>query len=184
MADRPSGGADLTARRFMVGVAAPLGLVALAYGLWWASDRLGHVGPFDRATFGWMVVIPIWLAAPVVAGFLWSRLDDGQDWLAALLVAVLVGVPAAVLFWQAATDVDCAYGPTRTPADWFLPSVVLGVVVGGGLALSGMLATVPAKARRLWWTIVAGVGTELAMVFVAIMTVAPFLGPMCNRPTG
>ncbi|MBA2373099.1 MAG: hypothetical protein H0V74_02700, partial [Chloroflexi bacterium] len=40
------------------GTAVPLALVALAYALWWLSDRLGYIGPLDRAAFGWAVVIP------------------------------------------------------------------------------------------------------------------------------
>jgi hypothetical protein len=61
--------------RFLVAAAAPLAIVALAYALWWISDRLLDIGPLDRAAFGWAVVIPIWLAAPIVAGFIWSRLS-------------------------------------------------------------------------------------------------------------
>ncbi len=61
--------------RYVAAVLVPLALVGLAYVLWWISDRLLYVGPLDRAAFGWVVVVPVWIAAPVAAGFVWRTLD-------------------------------------------------------------------------------------------------------------
>ncbi len=54
--------------RLGLGIAAPFGVVALAYALWWISDRLLYIGPFDRVSFGRAVVVPVWVMTAVVAG--------------------------------------------------------------------------------------------------------------------
>lgn len=87
--------------RLGLGVAAPLATVAVAYGLWWISDRLLYVGPLDRAAFGWAVVVPVWAMSPVVAGFVWRRLTPRSTTLAAVTVGLVVSSVAAVLFWLA-----------------------------------------------------------------------------------
>jgi len=46
---RPAGWLSLG---FVAGVVAPLAVAAAAYVLWWVSDQLLYIGPFDRAAFG------------------------------------------------------------------------------------------------------------------------------------
>ncbi len=170
--------------RFAVGVAVPVLVVALAYILWWVSDRLGDIGPFDRAAFGWSVVIPVWLAAPVAAGFVWHRLGDHHNGLTAGMFGTLIGGVAAALFWMAVADPACETGPTRVPAEWVVPSLVLGAAIGGGLAFSALVASRTFQHGRLWQAVVLGAGTELTIVFVAILVAGILLqGPGCQRPT-
>ena len=165
------------------GTAVPLGLVALAYALWWVSDRLLYIGPLDRAAFGWAVVIPVWLAAPIAAGFAWRGLTARASRLAAVVVGSVIAGVAAVLFWQSVAYPDCAYGATHTPADWALPSLVLGLVIGGGLAISALIASKFVRQGRLWTAVVLGAGTEIVMVFGAILVAGMMLlGPGCQRP--
>jgi hypothetical protein len=166
-----------------MGVAVPLGLVALAYALWWMSDRLLYIGPLDRAAFGWAVVIPVGLAAPVAAGFAWRGLSARASNIAAAVVGTVVAGVAAVLFWQSVAYPGCASGATHAPADWVLPSLVLGAVIGGGLAVSGLIASRFARQGRLWTAAVLGAGTEIVMVFAAIIVAGMMLlGPGCQRP--
>jgi hypothetical protein len=165
------------------GTAVPLGLVALAYVLWWLSDRLLYVGPFDRAAFGWAVVIPVWLAAPVAAGFAWRGLRSSTRNIMALVVGALVAGVAAVLFWQSVAYPNCEYGATHTPAEWILPSLVLGAVIGGGLAISALVTSATVRQGRPWLAVVVGAGTEVVMVFAAILVAGMMLlGPGCQRP--
>lgn len=165
------------------GTAVPLGLVALAYALWWVSDRLLYIGPLDRAAFGWAVVIPVWLAAPIAAGFAWRGLTARASRLAAVVVGSVIAGVAAVLFWQSVAYPDCAYGATHTPADWVLPSLVLGLVIGGGLAISALLTSRFVHQGRPWRAVVLGAGTETVMVFAAILVAGMMLlGPGCQRP--
>ncbi len=169
--------------RFALGVAVPVALVALAYALWWISDRLLYIGPLDRATFGWAVVIPVWLAAPVAAGFAWRGLTSWTRNVAALVVGALVAGVAAVLFWQSVAYPTCEYGATHTPAEWILPSLVLGAVIGGGLAISALVTSAVVRQGRPWLAVVLGAGTELVLVFAAILTAGIMLaGPGCQRP--
>ena len=56
MAVLSGGSSPATQVRLAIAMLTPLVGVALAYGLWWISDRLLYIGPLDRATFGWLVV--------------------------------------------------------------------------------------------------------------------------------
>jgi hypothetical protein len=170
-------------RRFVVGFVVPPGIVALAYLLWWISDRLVNIGPLDRAAFGWVVVIPVWLSAPIVAGLVWQRLTPRQALEAAFAVGGLVSVIAALLFWQSVAYPDCATGAIRAPIEWFLPAVIVGWMVGAGLIVSGLLATAQFRAGRPWRAVLFGGGAELVLVLGAVLATAVFLiGPACQRP--
>jgi hypothetical protein len=70
----------------LIAMAIPLGLLAVAYALWTISDRLLQIGPLDRAAFGWIVVVPVALLAPGVAGLAWARLSVESRVFAALVV--------------------------------------------------------------------------------------------------
>lgn len=164
-------------------ISPPLFLGALAYGLWMLSDRLGYIGPFDKATFGWSVVIPVWLATPVVAAFAWRSLSDAGRDRAALLVGLMIAVAATFLLFEAVAYPNCDTGPLREPIGWLIPSALVGLAIGGGLAISALAAARPARDGHLWRAVFVGAGTELAMVFLAILIATAFLiGPACQRP--
>jgi uncharacterized membrane protein YedE/YeeE len=103
--------------------------------------------------------------------------------IAAVVVGTVIAGVAAVLFWQSVAYPDCAYGATHTPADWVLPSLVLGLVIGGGLAVSALLTSRFVHQGRPWRAVVLGAGTEIVMVFAAIIVAGMMLlGPGCQRP--
>lgn len=182
--DAPAIAAAGEPRRFALGLVVPLAIVGLTYALWWLSDRLLYIGPLDRAAFGWMVVIPLWLSGPIAAGVMWHRLTPRGSFLAALAVGIAVSAVAAVLFWQGVAHPDCETGTIRTPIDWVLPSVLLGSVIGAGLAASGLVASAQFRRGRPWRAVVVGGVAELALVVVAIVTAAMVLaGPACQRPS-
>ncbi len=182
--DPPAGAFARSPIRFAVGVAVPLLLVALSYALWWVSDRLLYIGPLDRAAFGWAVVIPLWVGAPVAAGFTWRRLGSRDAVVAAALVGAAISATAAVLFWQSVAYPACDFGAVRSPGDLVFPSLVLGGVIGGGLAVSALVASTFARHGRSWHAIVSGAGTEIVMVFAAALVAGlMLLGPGCQRPT-
>lgn len=169
--------------RFILGVAAPLAVVSLAYSLWWLSDRLVYIGPLDRAAFGWAVVVPVWISAPIAAAFSWRLLPRWATVLAAVVVGSAIGGVATILFWRAVAYPNCGYGATRTPDDWVLPSLTLGLVVGGGVAVSGLLASKIVRDGRPWRAFVVGAAAEVAMVAAAILVSGLMLiGPGCQRP--
>lgn len=170
--------------RIALGAVVPLAVAAIAFLLWWISDRLLYVGPLDRAAFGWVVVLPTWIAAPVVAGLAWRRLELRTTLAVATFVGVVIAAVAAALLWQAIAFPACETGAIHTPQDMVVPSLLFGAVVGGGLALSGLVSTRFARQGRLIAALVLGAGAEVLMVAAAILIVgATLLGPFCQRPT-
>lgn len=170
--------------RYVAGVAVPLALAGLAYLLWWISDRLLYVGPLDRAAFGWVVVVPVWIAAPVAAGFVWRTLDRRSTRVIAALVGTVIAAAAALLLWQAVASPDCGTGAIRTPQELVLPSLLVGVVVGGGVAWSGTVSAGLARQGRPIAAVVLGAAAEALMVAAVILVAGlTLLGPACQRPS-
>lgn len=173
-------------RAIVIGIVVPLGVVGLAYALWWISDQLLYIGPLDRATFGGWVVAPLWFAAPVVAGFTWRRLPVRDGVYAGLASAIAIGVPAAVLLWRSVQTPDCAYGQIHPPGESVVPSLIVGAAIGGSIAISGLLAAWLTRAGHPWRAIVAGVGLEIILTFATILFsyLSFFAFQGCNRPSG
>ena len=164
-------------------IALPLFVGALAYGLWMLSDGLGYIGPLDKATFGWSVVIPVWLATPLVAALTWRSLSDAGRDRAALVIGAVVAAAATFLLFEAVAYPTCDTGRLREPIGWLIPSAMVGLAIGGGLAVSALAASGPARHNHLWHAAFVAAGTELAMVFLAILVASAFLiGPACQRP--
>ena len=99
------------ARGVALGIALPIGVLAFAYVLWWISDRVVYVGPLDKAAFGWVVVVPIWLLAPLAAGWTWRDLAPRASAVARLIVGLIVTTVVALLFWVATTEPGCEFRP-------------------------------------------------------------------------
>jgi hypothetical protein len=169
--------------RRVLSVIVPLGLAGLSYTLWWISHRLVMIGPLDRAAFGWSVVIPVWLAAPVAAGFVSRRLRWRESIVAAAVVAVTTSGAAAVRAWQTFAFPNCEFGVIRTPDQLIQPSLAFGAVVGSGLAVSTLAATWFARHGQAWKAVVAGAVTEFVMVLAAILAAGPLFQSGCQRPT-
>jgi len=92
---------------------APL-LLVLAVAVWFVSDRLVVIGPFDRATIAWAVVVPLLALAPGAAALAGS--GSTSPGLARLLVAVasiVTGIFVVLGLASAITFIDCrpATGP-------------------------------------------------------------------------
>jgi hypothetical protein len=168
-------------------VAAPLAILGLAYGLWMISDRLLYIGPFDRAWFGWLVVIPLLAAAPAVAGLAWHGLDSRRRMLAAAVVAVVVGTVAGALLAAAVIGdrTGCLYGSRLSGADIAFAAAVVGLVMGGGYATSGLAAAVLMRDRHPWLGGLAGAFGGFAVLWIAAFAVLGTIGfvGICNRPT-
>jgi hypothetical protein len=158
-------------------------VAGLADLLWWISDRLGDVGPLDRAAFGWVVVIPVWIAAPVAAGFAWRTIDRRTTGAIAALVGTVVAVvgsPAvAVHCFPVMRDGSDPYPagegaafPARRGND------------RSGVALSGLVSARFARQARAIVALVLGAAAEALMVMAAILVAALILlGPSCQRPS-
>lgn len=167
----------------VLGVIVPMALFGLAWALWWVSDRLLYVGPLDRAAFGWIVVVPVWVGTPIVAGFIWQGLPTATARTVALVVATVVGALAAGLLWLAVVHPTCDFGAIRTPTDWIPGSLFVGAVVGAGVGGQGLVVT--SLLRRGMRRRAIGLGAVLGATLVLVDIVASavlILVPVCNRP--
>ena len=160
----------------------PLLVVAVAVALWWASDRMGHVGPLDKATFGWLFLVPIWAAAPAAAGFAWRSLAATTRRRAAIADGLVVGGIAGCLFWLNAVTADCQLGLARTPLEFVLPAIVCGVATGVVFGFGLAHASAQAVAGHPLRSVAVGAAAQLAlMLIVPTIAFVGFFG-VCARP--
>jgi len=171
----------------IVGAAGPLALFAVLYGLWVASDRLVHVGPLDRGSFFWVVLLPLWCLSPSLAAVFWrGRLRPDAARVVALAVGLVLAVVASAILWIAGTTDQgaCEFGPRTEAPGLIVPMGFLGILIGGGWALSALVAASDVAGGRLRRGI--GLGAALALVHFVIVVVATGLVIMltggCNRP--
>jgi hypothetical protein len=166
----------------VVVLAAPLLVVGLAAILWLTSNQLLYIGPLDRATFGWLVVVPLWAAAPFAAGIAWRNLTARARATAAGICALVIGAPVAFLLWQEAAFANCQFGSTQVPLAWWTPAIVLGVVFGGGFGVNALVATGQVRDGHRWRAFaVAAIGQVAVAFTAAVLTFVMFFG-LCQRP--
>jgi len=164
-------------------VVMPLAGIGLVYGLWWISDRLVVVGPFDRAALGWVVIAPLWLLLPVLSGFAWRNLDPRNAPAVAAGVGLSVMGVAAFLWWEAIAHPDCRYGTTQGPAAWALSSLLLGLGIGAGVSVGGMTTRAFIRDGHPYWALPVGSAVGLFVQFLgAAAAWNVLLFGQCNRP--
>jgi hypothetical protein len=181
---------EVTNDRGVLGVVAavlvPAAVATMASVLWWISDALLIIGPLDRAQFGWAVVIPVWLATPVVAAFLWRRLTPAHATQAAIGLNLLIAAIAAWLLWRSTVDTGqgCQFGSAFSPETRAVQSIWIGILIGLDPALAGLVARRFAVRGAFWRTIGAAVGVGFALFWVAVLLGAAIgnSGVGCNRP--
>jgi hypothetical protein len=160
----------------------PLLVVAVAVALWWASDRLGHVGPLDKATFGWLFVVPIWAASPAAAGFAWRGLAANVRRRAAIADGLVVGGVAGFLLWLDVVTADCQLGLARTPLEFVPPAVVCGIVTGAVFGFGLSDSSAQAAAGHPLRSVAVGAAAQLAIILIEpTIAFVGFFG-VCVRP--
>jgi hypothetical protein len=161
---------------------APVIVVAVAFVLWFVSDRLLYVGPFDRATFGWLVVVPLWAAAPTFGGFSWRGFASRARLQSAIAGGLAIGGVAAILLWRsvAAPAVGCT--PTHTPFELVLPALAVGAVIGGGFLLACSFASVEIAGGRVGRGLIYGAVTQLLVIPAASLLATLLFVGLCQRP--
>jgi hypothetical protein len=160
----------------------PLIVVAVAVALWWASDRIGHVGPLDKAMFGWLFLVPIWAASPAAAGVAWRGLAATARRRAAIADGLLLGGVSGFLLWLGVVTADCQLGLARTPLEFVPPAIVCGVATGVVFGFGLSQASGQAAAGHPLRSIAVGAAAQLALILI-IPTIA-FIGffGVCARP--
>ena len=161
---------------------APVIVVVVAFVLWLISDRLLYVGPLDRATFGWLVVVPLWAAAPTFAGFSWRAFAAHERVRWALAGGLAVGGVTAILLWQsvATPAIDC--NPTHTALELVLPAVLVGGLIAAGFALGCWFASLEIAAGRVLRGLIYGAVVQLLAIPFASILATLLLSGLCQRP--
>jgi hypothetical protein len=147
-------------------------LLVLAVAVWFVSDRLVTIGPFDRAKIAWAVVLPLLAIAPGVAALAGS--SSTSQGLARLVVAgtsVVTGLFVVFGLASAITVVDCR--PATGPLELVPRTLPTALVLGIGFATSAAAAWGPAlHGRRL---VAVAVGAAVWIVMAAIGLFAFFV---------
>lgn len=172
------------ARELWLGLIGPIVVIALAYGLTVFADAAVWIGPFDRATFGWLVPMPIWSISPVVGAYLWRGLPTRQAIAIAAAVGVILAGAATWFLYGAWTSADCAFGLNRSNAEFLAEIVPVGLVLGGGWALVAFQSQrrFAAGHRRLAMALGFFGGFALIFLTIAAGVVTNLYLPVCNRP--
>jgi len=167
--------------RFSIAIATPLAGAALAYLLWWISDRLLYIGPLDRAAFGWLVVVPVWALTPFSAAYACRPLSVRQSGVALGVAALVISGFAAVQWYLPVAFPDCE--AARSPAEWIGPAAVVGAVIGGGLSAACLAASLVMRRGRWWSALLVGAGSAVALVVAAAFIAFQLMMPaVCQRP--
>jgi len=179
---------ELASRRFSGGDLGRLLLGPLVYAggiaVWWLSDRLLVIGPFDRAQIGWLLVVPMLALGPGLAG-----LAEAVPHLAqlsrrlALATAVITGVSVAAWIATNTTQVGCR--PVTSPLDVLWQSIVTGVLAS--LAFFGGYVVAAAQASdHPLAAVVGGAVTWLVIgaADVLLLLVVLFPALSCAPPQG
>jgi hypothetical protein len=160
-------------------------MAASTWGGWWITDRLGVAGIVDRAAAGWLVVIPTWLAVPVVAGWTWARLDRATRRLAAGVLAIAIAVVPSILLIGEYLGIKCGYGVPTVRAGVIAGAIAVGVCLGGASAIGGFAAARElAAGSRLRAIVVAASIQVLGAILAGGAITWSFLASMgtCPRP--
>jgi hypothetical protein len=138
--------------------------------------RLIWIGPIDRATFGWAVVVPMCLLAPVLSGLAARRVGERVALLASLLAATFIAVFFAWSLAANVTQIGCDRNPDA--------ALVIGHAVPVGLAVGLTFAAAAWATLRLRGqlplAIAVGLGTAIVGGVVSILVFATqFGGALC-----
>jgi hypothetical protein len=163
-------------RSVLVAAFVPLAVLAAAVVIWFLGDRLAP-RTLDRGQFALALVMPIWFAAPVVAGGWWRRLSDHLVARAALLAAMVIGVVATVEIWQfVALPTNCEYGPLPGAERFIIPAGVVGLTMGALIALAALIARERLRRSISIGSVAVSAGASVLATFITIVAAAMLLG--------
>lgn len=173
-------------RQVVLALVVPLGSAALAFMAWALSERLQFWGPFDRATFAWAVIVPLWVGGAAVTAWLWSFLKVGARTRLAAAVFGIESLFVAATFWFVVVSETqgCETSPRSTAGEFVVPAILVGIVIGATPALAALMAAREFAASRPGRAVVLTIGTFVAgvVLFALAFTFTAFAFGGCNRP--
>jgi hypothetical protein len=175
-------GEDARRSRSLATLIVAPALLVLAVAVWFVSDRLVVIGPFDRAKIAWAVVLPLLAIAPGAAALAGSRTTSAG--LARLVVAgtsivtalfVVFGLAAAITF------VDCR--PATGPLEVVPRTLPTAFVLGIGFAISVAAAWGPALHGRRLVAVVVGAAVWIVAAVLGLFAFFVSFPPLsCGAP--
>lgn len=115
---------------------APL-LVVMSIALLKISNELVEIGPLDRASFGWLIPVPMLLLAPAFAGL--ATRSSGVRTGTAVLVILAIGL-ALIVGSTIGGDRAIGCPPVSGTVDTSAQSTFVGIVAGLGFLVAGLAA--------------------------------------------
>ena len=112
---------------------------------------------------------------------MWSQTAAFLGRLTALAFGITVSSFATYILWQSlGTPLDCGLGYVRPAVDFALPTAALGLLIGSGLATSGILGARLSRAGYRWWSVGVSAGLEFMFTVVTVFAVmAVQFGHVC-----
>ena len=110
-------------------------------------------------------------------------MPDGVVRVASVVVGLALAVASGWLFWKAIAFPACDFGPRLTPAELAVPTGIVGLVLGGGIAGAGLVTRY--GLRRVSPVPAIGLGviaTVVAFGVTLFVAIAVFGGQGCQRP--
>ena len=157
-------------------------LLALAVAVWFVSDRLIVIGPFDRAKIAWAVVVPLLAIAPGAAALTGSA--STSQGLARLVVAgtsIATGLFIVFVLAAAITFVDCR--PVTGPLEVVPRTLPTAFVFGIGFAISAAAAWGPALRGRRLVALVVGAAVWIVVGALGLFALFVSFPPLsCGAP--
>lgn len=158
-------------------VLAPPLLATGALYLWAASDTAGGLGPLDRATSGWLVVVPMLFAAVGLSAVLPRYLGQLLGYMSLVMEGLAAGSVVILLLVGHIRVIGCT--PVTDPSQVFLPALGVGASTGAALVISGYFGSVFAHQPRWGLVIAPAVAIVIAvMLFGFVFLVWTILFPV------
>ena len=175
-------GEDARRRHSLAALGVAPVLLLLAVAVWFVSDRLVTIGPFDRATIAWAVVVPLLALAPGAAALAGSGSTSPQ--LARLVVAVTSIVTGIVVVFglaSAITFVDCR--PATGPLEVVPRTLPTALALGIGFTTSVAAAWGPALHGRRVVALVVGAAVWIMAAVLGLFALFASFPPLsCGAP--
>jgi hypothetical protein len=158
--------------------AAPV-LIVASIAVWWISDRLLYIGPFDRAQVGWVVVVPLFLLAPAAAALAARSAGRRTAAAVAAVVATVIGGLVVASLSATVTQIGCTPVSQGEAARHAIPT---GLAAGLGF-LAAVAAGMKMLQRGAMATVAAAVGVSILGQAVTLLVFGlSYPGVSCAAP--
>ena len=154
-------------------------LVLLATGIWLLADRLGGIGPLDRAKATGLISVPLLLVTPAALSLGLAGLSRS----AALVRAAVVGFGFAAIV--GALLVGSGYHGTCAPPAYpedLLPVGVVAAAVGASVAFSMLVASIAARRGHSWISVIGTSVTTMILGSAGALYAYASLFPIASCP--